>query len=406
MEKIRIGVIGLGCRGYMLIETILACEEAEVTAVCDVYDDRIEHAAELVEKTRGTTPEKYTDYNDVLKSDSVDAVLVATAWESHLSIAIAAMKAGKITALEVGGACSVEECWQLVHTYEETKTPIMLMENCCYDRFELLSTALVRSGKLGEIVHCHGAYGHDLRDEIAGGNVRRHYRLPNYVTRNCENYPTHELGPIAKILGINRGNRMVSLVSVASKAAGMRDFVENNKDCPDKSLVGTEFRQGDIVETIITCSGGQTISLKLDTTLPRYYSREFTVRGTRGLTNAEANMILIEGDCESTHEYAKNCNNTDKYENFVPDIWKNITDEQRRLGHGGMDYLEFKAFFKAILNGEDMPVDVYDAASWMCITALSEHSIAQGGTPQGIPDFTSGRWVIRKPLDVTELPEG
>ena len=402
MKKVKMGVIGLGCRGHMLIETILACEEAEVTAICDVYEDRLERSAELINKMRGTTPDKYTDYKDVLKSDNVDAVLVATAWETHISIAIEAMKAGKITALEVGGACSIEECWKLVHTYEETGTPIMMMENCCYDRFELISTALVRSGKLGEIVHCHGAYGHDLRDEISGGNVRRHYRLPNYVARNCENYPTHELGPIAKILNINRGNRMVSLVSVASKAAGLKEFVNNNKDCVDKSLVGTEFMQGDIVETIITCTGGQTISLKLDTTLPRYYSREFTVRGTKGLTNAEANMILIEGEC-NTHAYAENCNNTDKYEEFVPDIWKNITDEQRRLGHGGMDYLEFKAFFKAILNNEEMPIDVYDAASWMCITSLSEYSIAQGGTPQAIPDFTSGRWVIRKPQDVIEF---
>ncbi len=400
MKKVRMGVIGLGCRGFMLLETILACPEAEITAVCDVYEDRIEKSAVLVEQTRGTSPKKYTNHLDVLSNDNVDAVLVATAWETHISIAIDAMKAGKITALEVGGACSIEECWKLVHTYEQTGTPIMMMENCCYDRFELMSTALVRSGKLGEIVHCHGAYGHDLRDEISGGKVRRHYRLPNYIARNCENYPTHELGPIAKILNINRGNRMVSLVSVASKAAGLKEFVNNNPDCVDKSLIGTEFMQGDIVETIITCSGGQTISLKLDTTLPRYYSREFTVRGTKGLTNAEANMVLIEGEC-NTHAYAENCNNTDKYEEFVPDIWKNITDEQKRLGHGGMDYLEFKAFFGAILNNEEMPIDVYDAASLMCITSLSEYSIAQGGTPQAIPDFTSGKWVIRKPQDVT-----
>ncbi len=404
MKKVRMGVIGLGCRGHMLLETILACEESEITAVCDLYDDRIEDAVKVVEKMRGNTPNRYTDYRDVLKSDNVDAVFVATSWESHICIAIDAMKAGKITALEVGGACSLEECWQLVHTYEETRTPIMMMENCCYDKFELISTALVRSGKLGEIVHCHGIYGHDLRDEITGGNIRRHYRLPNYVTRNCENYPTHELGPIAKILNINRGNRMVSLVSVASKAAGLKDYVANNKDCIDKSLEGTEFMQGDIVQTIITCSGGQTISLRLDTTLPRYYSREFTVRGTRGMTTADAKMILIDGECD-THKYAENCNNLDKYEQFVPEIWKNITEDQMRLGHGGMDYLQFKAFFTAIVNNEEMPIDVYDAASWMCITALSEASIAAGGMPQGIPDFTSGRWVIRKPQDVTELPK-
>jgi hypothetical protein len=387
----------------MLIETILACEEAEVTAICDVYEDRLERSAELINKMRGTTPDKYTDYKDVLKSDNVDAVLVATAWETHISIAIEAMKAGKITALEVGGACSIEECWKLVHTYEETGTPIMMMENCCYDRFELISTALVRSGKLGEIVHCHGAYGHDLRDEISGGNVRRHYRLPNYIARNCENYPTHELGPIAKILNINRGNRMTSLVSVASKAEGLREFLTSDKN-PDKSLIGTEFKQGDIVSTIITCAGGETITLTLDTTLPKYYSREFTVRGTRGLANQEADMIVIEGETENTHEYWENCKSSGKYDAYLTDIWKNITPEQMEVGHGGIDYIEFKEFFKAIREGREMPIDIYDAASWMCITALSEQSIAMGGMPQSIPDFTKGKWLLREPEDVIEFP--
>jgi hypothetical protein len=115
-------------------------------------------------------------------------------------------------------------------------------------------------------------------------------------------------------------------------------------------------------------------------------------------------MVLIEGEC-NTHAYAENCNNTDKYSDYLPAIWKNITKEELELGHGGMDYLDFKAFFKAILNNEEMPIDVYDAAAWMCITTLSEKSIATGGMPQAIPDFTGGLWVIREPKDVTELPK-
>lgn len=167
----------------------------------------------------------------------------------------------------------------------------MMLENCCYDRFELLSTALTRKGVLGEIVHCHGAYSHDLRDEILGGNVHRHYRLKHYQNRNCENYPTHELGPIAKLLGVNRGNRMVKLYSAASKAAGLTAFSYSDKN-PDLTLRGQQFAQGDIVNTLITCENGEPVSLTLDTTLPKYYSREFTVRGTKGLTNQEANMIF------------------------------------------------------------------------------------------------------------------
>ena len=403
MEKIKFGVIGLGNRGSSLLKTIISCNEADIVALCDLYPDRVEDAIKVVKENSGVDAKGYTSYEEVFKDQKLDAVFVSCAWEGHTEVAIAAMNAGVAVAMEVGGAYTVRECWDLVRTYEKTKTPFMLMENCCYDKFELLATALVRAGKLGTVVHCHGAYSHDLRDEILGGNVNRHYRLRNYMNRNCENYPTHELGPIAKILNINRGNRMVLLTSVASKAAGLKEFSYTDKN-PDPSLTGKDFKQGDVVSTTITCAGGETITLTLDTTLPKYYSREFTIRGTKGLANQEAQMIAIEGEC-NTHEFWENCKNTDKYSDYLADVWKNITPEQVEAGHGGMDYIEFVEFFKALRAGGDMPIDVYDAAAWMSITALSEASIAVGGHPQSIPDFTEGKWLLREPRDVIELPK-
>lgn len=408
MKKIKMGVIGLGQRGSCLIDTILAFDNVEIIAVCDAYEDRQKGAADKIEKGRGVRPLQYAEYRELLKNEEIEGVLVASSWDAHVKMAIDCMKAGKITAMEVGGAESLEECWELVHTYEETKTPIMMMENCCFDRFELISLALARAGKLGEVVHCHGAYSHDLRDEILGGNVNRHYRLRNYMSRDCENYPTHELGPIAKIIDINRGNKMVSLVSVSSKAAGLAAFAKTDKN-PDPALVNATFKQGDIVSTIITCENGETITLTLDTTLPKYYSREFTVRGTKGLCVQEANMIFLEEE-HSSHEFfephltiGKYLNNAENYPDYIPAMWKNITPRERELGHGGMDYLMFKAFFKAIEEGEEMPVDVYDAAAWMCVTALSEKSIAEGGAPQEVPDFTCGNYKTRARLDVKDL---
>jgi hypothetical protein len=226
--------------------------------------------------------------------------------------------------------------------------------------------------------------------------------LDNYKKRNCENYPTHELGPIAKLIDINRGNKMLTVSSFASKGVGLEEFTKNEKN-PDKSLIGTKFKQGDIITTVITCANGETITLTLDTTLPKYYSREFTVRGTKGLCNQEAEMVAIEGEC-NTHEFWENCKNSEKYSDYLADVWKNITPEKIDAGHGGMDYIEFKEFFKALRADGDMPIDVYDAAAWMCITALSEASIATGGHPQSIPDFTEGKWLLREPRDVIELP--
>ena len=195
--------------------------------------------------------------------------------------------------MEVGGASSIEECWRLVRTQEETHSKFMFLENCCYGKNEMLVRNIVNDGLFGDIIHCHGAYSHDLREEIACGKENRHYRLQQYLTRNCENYPTHELGPIAKILGINRGNRMVSMVSVASKSAGLERYINDRKDSfVNKELIGKKFKQGDTVNTLITCAGGETISLRLDTTLPKSYSREFTVRGTKGRYEENTSSIF------------------------------------------------------------------------------------------------------------------
>lgn len=409
-NKIKLAVIGVGCRGLSMLKNVITIiEDFEITAICDLYQDRVDAAIKLVTEKNGKTPYGSTDYKEILKRDDVDAVYVASSWESHVEIAIAAQKAGKTTALEVGGAYSCEELWELVKAHEETQTPFMLMENCCYNDNELFATAAVRAGVLGRVVHCSGAYGHDLRNEIATGNIKRHYRLRNYTARNAENYPTHELGPISRLLNINRGNRMVSLVSVASGAFGMEQYIKDHPELVEKdpTLANRKFNQGDIVNTIITCQNGETIALKLDTTLPRSYSREFTVKGTKGYYDQTTNTLFTDGMKEmwKAEKYldAYALNAKEYYDLYMPDVWNKMTEEEKKTGHGGMDGIMFRAFVEAYRAGGEMPIDVYDCASWMCITALSAQSIATGGTPQPIPDFTNGKWVIREPKDVMNL---
>ena len=410
MNAMRMAVIGYGQRGEQITkEILLNMSDVQIVAVCDEYEDRTEKAMNEVEaKYGGNRPFGSCNYMDILNHEGIDAVYVATSWETHVEVAIDALIKGIPVALEVGGAYSLESLWNLVHTQEKTGTPLMFMENCCFDREELLATALARNGKFGEIVHCHGAYGHYLPGEIAGGEQNRHYRLRNYLTRNCENYPTHELGPIAKLLDINRGNRMLSLVSVASKSAGMEDYVSRHAE-KYPELVGKKFRQGDIVNTLITCADGSTISMVLDTTIPRcFYSREFRVRGTHGMFDQESNTVFVLGDKErgsAKKYYGDNWDNGKKYhDKYLVREWKEMTEEQMKIGHGGMDAIEFRVFVDCLRENKPMPIDVYDAATWMCVTALSEASIAAGGQPQTIPDFTSGMWTRRKRLDVLEIP--
>ena len=404
MDKIKLGFLGLGQRGRGLITNVLGnFPDVDIVAVCDEYPDRTEDEAKRIKESRGVEPAKYTHHSELLSDPNVNTVIISASWEAHIPLAIEAMKKGKICGLEVGGGYSVDDCWELVRTWEETKTPFMFLENCCYGKDELIATRMARQGKLGEIVYAHGSYCHDLRWEICSGVKIRHYRLRNYLARNCDNYPTHNLGPIAKLLNINRGNRMLKLTSMASKSRGLSAYVQGKEEY--EFLQDKHFAQGDVVCTNILCADGSLITLKLDTSLPRAYSREFTVSGTKGIFSVPDSVVLTD-DMDFNHEVgmATYRGNAEKvYEENMPGIWKSITKEQIEAGHGGMDTLELQAFFGAALSGEEMPIDVYDAASWMVITCLTEASIANGGMPIDIPDFTGGRWVLREPKDVIPL---
>ncbi|MBQ7761817.1 MAG: Gfo/Idh/MocA family oxidoreductase [Clostridia bacterium] len=408
MDKVRMGIIGYGCRSYGMTDILLGFDDVEVTAVCDKYEDRRDNAQKRVQEKRGNVPFATLDYKELLASGLCDAVLIATDWELHIPIAIDAMEAGVGVALEVGGAYSVEDCWKLVDTWERTRVPFMFLENCCYNRDELLATAIARRGDFGRIVHASGSYSHDLRKEVTGGKENRHYRLRNYLNRNCENYPTHELGPMAKLLNINRGNRMLYMVSIASDSFGMEQYVEDRRATINPELIGVDFKQGDVVHTIIKCANGESMMLKLDTSLPRSYNREFTVRGTKGMYEQVSNSVYFDGQPEywsSVEYFEKYKNSAEKYKSMLPDAWKDITKEQLDAGHGGMDYVELREFIDRLKSGEEMLIDVYDAASWMVITALSESSIAEGGKPMQIPDFTRGKWLEREPVDVLRFNE-
>lgn len=396
-EKLRIGMIGMGCRGREVMKTVLGIDGVSISFICDLYDDRTEAARAEIEKRQGFSPRVTDDWHTMTDREELDAVLVTCSWEPHIEMAVAFMEAGIPVGVEVGGAYSVEDCFLLVRTFERTKTPVMLLENCCYGRYELMVKNMVDLGLFGEIVHCEGGYRHDLRREITFGRENRHYRLRNYLARCCENYPTHELGPISQILHINRGNRMVSLVSMASKAKGLHDYIGRTDDA-DRSLLNGDFAQGDVVTTIIKCANGETVTLTLDTTLPRAYSRQFTVQGTRGMYSEENNSIYLDRDhTEDMHfSWKKQWNNAEKYrERYEHPIWREFLADGLRGGHGGMDHLVYSDFLRCVREGLPMPIDAYDMASLMCISALSEQSIATGGMPVAIPDFTSGKWISR-----------
>ena len=397
MKEIRVGVIGLGQRGVGMTRGVSNIEGVKVTAICDLYQDRIDAVSKSLQENKGYAPVLETkNYKKVISSKEVDVIMIFAAWEVHIPISIEAMKAKKPVAVEVAGAYSIDQCWELVKTYEETKTPIMMLENCCYGRIELMLRNMIDMGVFGTLVHCNGAYRHDLRAEIMIGGLDkgRHYRFRNYKNRNCENYPTHELGPIAQMLNINHGNRFVSLFSYASKSVGLHEYIEKNHS-DNEELMNTTFNQGDVISTIIKCANGETITLTLDTTLPRFYTRDLKVLGTKASFEEASGCLFIDGEGlnheENVTAHANNIN--DYKEKYDHPIWKKYEKDGIKAGHGGMDWLVLNAFFDALKEKKPMPIDVYDMAAWMAVTPLTESSIKLG-MPVEFPDFTNGKWIL------------
>ncbi len=391
MEKFKIGIIGLGCRGRSMTNLLAEREDIDIVAICDEYADRCDDMkAKLGEK--GYSPAIFMDYRELIDSPDVEVVFVFSAWENHVPAVLASMKAHKPVAFEVGGAYTLEECFLLCETHRATGTPAMMLENCCYGRTENTLYSMNRENVFGELIHLCGGYCHDLREEISGGIVNRHYRLRNYRARNCENYPTHELGPLNVLLDIGHGNRFVSLSAFSTKSAGLDDYIKRDPAI-DQSLADGKWAQGDVVTTMLTTERGQTVRLTLDTTLPRPYSRGLEVHGTRGWFMADNMSVYTdENNTDADHFKWKDFwGNYSQYEEkYMSPLWREYIGDGVKKGHGGMDYLVLDAFLCAVREGDVMPIDIYDSALMMAVTPLSEQSIKMGGAPVAFPDITAG----------------
>ena len=395
---VRIGIIGLGARAETLLVSIFQLPGVEVAAVCDVDPERIAKIEAIFDRNGTPRPKSFTDFRAFLDAPAVEAVFVPTSWNSHLTIAYEALKRGKYVGIEVGGASSVEELWRLVRASEETGTPCMMLENCCYGRNELMVLNMVRQGLFGELVYCECGYEHDLSCMAWEQDKRRERAIHNRF-RNGDLYPTHGVGPIAKILRINRGNRFLTISSHATKARGFAAALEEHTG--QRAV----FNEGDIVTSVIRCANGENITLTHGVSLPRPYSRNCRVQGTRGIWLENAKGIYIEGvspklekldvagNPYTVEEWSPAESFREKYEH---PIWREFNANVIG-GHGGMDALVLQAFLDAVRRKAPTPIDVYDTAAWMSITPLSEQSVALGGMPVPFPDFTNGKWIDRTP---------
>jgi predicted dehydrogenase len=395
LDVVRIGYVGVGGQGTNHVNNLLKIKGVEIRAVCDIVEAKVKHAQELVVQSGQRKPEGYsrgpTDFQRLCERDDLDLVYTATPWEWHVPVCLAAMNNGKHAATEVPAAVTLEECWQLVETAEKTGRHCVMMENCCYDRTELMILNMVRKGLLGELLHAECGYVHDLRGIKFSNQGEGLWRLAHSERRNGDLYPTHGLGPVAQCMNINRGNQFVRLVSMASQSRGLNLFAEKAFG-PDSPKARKHYALGDVVTTLIQTAAGQTIVVTHDTDSPHPYSRNIVVQGTKGLVRKyPEEKIYIEGRGNGEQWDSLNAYRS-QYEH---PLWQRMAEQASGGGHGGMDFIEDFRLIEALRAGTPTDLDVYDAAAWSAVCALSEKSISGKSIPVDFPDFTRGAWKQR-----------
>ena len=389
-DLVRIGVVGLGGRGTSMLSNFLAIQHVQVNALCDVVKDKAVHAQEMVEKAGGKRPAIYTngdhDFENLCKRDDLDFIYIATPWDWHAPMALAAMNSGKHTGVEVPAVSTLEDCQKLVDASERTRRHCMIMENCCYGFNELLVLNMVRAALFGDLLHGEAAYIHDLRGELFEDKGEGLWRRDPHTTRNGNLYPTHGLGPVANYMGINRGDRFDYIVSMSSPQKGLEAYRTAN--VPQGNPKWREkYICGDMNTSLIKTVNGLTILLQHDVSNPRPYDRINLISGVKGVFRDYPERIYLDGQ---PGEEA--FTGIDPYkEKYAHKLWKLEGEAAQGRGHGGMDFIMLYRLVQCMREGLEPDMDVYDAASWSAPAPLSEKSVAQGSAPIKFPDFTRGR---------------
>lgn len=412
-DKVKVAMIGVGLRGQNHLNLLLKRADVDLVAICDVDDRMLSAAKAMIAKSGKPMPKIFTgdDYSwkKLLETKGLQSVVISTPWEWHKEMIIKSIQSGlKYVASEVMIGITLQDHWDVVQAAEEYGAHVMMLENVCYRRDVMAALNMVRKGVFGEILHLQGGYQHDLREvkfndgiKAYGGGVEfnekgfseARWRTNHSVHRNGDLYPTHGIGPVANCININRGNKFLKLNSFATKSRGLHNYIVD-KGGEGHANAKINFRLGDIVTTTIDCANGETIILQHDTNLPRPYSLGFRVQGTKGLWMDVNKSIYVEG-VSNPHQW----DNQEKWlEKYDHPLWKKYGSDAQGTGHGGMDFFVIHAFIEAVKRNAPTPLDVYDAATWSAITPLSEQSIEMGNETIDFPDFTSGKWMSRKPV--------
>jgi hypothetical protein len=404
LETVRIGFIGLGNRGPSSLRRLCLIEGVEIKAICDIRKERAEMGQKILADAGIPPARTYgkdeDDWKHMCESNDIDLIYQVTPWRLHAPVSLFAMEHDKHAAVEMPAALTIEDCWELVATSERTRKHCVMLENCCYDFFELLVFNMVRRGLFGEIIHADAAYIHDqIGIAFEKNKYPGMWLLKESQTRNGNHYPTHGLGPVCQVLNINRGDCMRQLVSMQSNdfSYGPR-AAELAATDPFYEEFDTDSYRGNMNTSIIRTELGKTIMLQHDVSSPRPYTRKYTISGTKATAQK---WPLPPRISMGGHDWISQEEFKELEEQFSPPIMKKIGELAKQVGgHGGMDFMMDWRLIDCLRNGIPLDLDVYDAAAWSSIVSLTEWSVANESQPIQVPDFTCGAYRNNAPVDL------
>ncbi len=409
IQNIRVGIIGLGNRGYGMTRRVNAFspDKATITAICDIRQEKLDRAVEYL-KDEGQEPATYTGSEDAWKElvarDDIDLVMVFTHWDLHVPMCVESMLKGKHVAVEVPVAYTVEGCWQLVNTAEETQKNCIMLENVCYGEEELWVLNMVKKGVFGTLTYAEAGYIHNLRTGLFNDAYYNKWRIRHHLNRDGNLYTTHGLGPVAQYMDIDRGDRFEYLTSMSSLQASLTEYSEKVE--PENEFYNrNDFKHGDMNSSLIKTAEGRTILLKHDVVTPRPYSRINALAGTKAYHEGYPSRLCVDesgnGWPDTNHEWLSEEEYREYWDKYQHPIWEELKGPIEKYGgHGGMDFLEIYRLIDGLNKGLPLDTDVYDAVSWSVVGPLSEISVELGSVPVKFPDFTRGRWKEKRRLEI------
>lgn len=414
IETVRVAFVGLGMRGPGAVNRFAHIPGVEIVALCDFEEARAE-ACQKYLRNRGLAPADIyfgeDGYKAVCERPDIDLVYVATDWDHHFPVAKYALESGKHTAIEVPSAMNLEQCWELIDLSEKTRKHCMILENCCYDYYELNALAMAQAGVFGEVIRAEGAYIHNLDDfwDYYWKNPENDpHKLGWRMKYNMENrgdlYATHGLGPVAQCLDIHRGDRFKTLVAMDTKSVHGKAYVEKKtgKPCND-------YRNGDHTTTLMRTENGKVVEIQHNVMNPQPYNRLFKLTGTKGYatkyptpeialdkSQLQASGVQPQVDNLSSHGFLPKSEYNALMKKYYHPILTKYGELGREMGHGGMDFMMDARLVYCLQNGLPLDMDVYDLAEWCCIGELGALSMDNNCAAVTFPDFTRGHWNDQK----------